>query len=98
MYILLCYYSNAYVKFIFERLIMSVFVIAGVSILVFTILYLSPFDPAANFLGETATKEQIAAFNQMHGLDLALLDRNYGMPLKGIFTFDLGLPLQEMKM
>ena len=64
MYILLLLFSNFFIKFIFERLIMSVFVIAGVSVLVFTILYLSPFDPAANLLGESATKEQIASFNQ----------------------------------
>lgn len=89
MYLLLSIYSNAYVRFIFERLIMSVFVIAGVSILVFTILYLSPFDSAANLLGEAATKEQIAAFNQMHGLDLPYLSQLWNS-LKGIATFNLG--------
>lgn len=89
MYLLLVIYSNAYVQFIFERLIMSVFVIAGVSILVFTILYLSPFDSAANLLGEAATKEQIAAFNQMHGLDLPYLSQLWNA-LKGIATFNLG--------
>ncbi|WP_093268104.1 ABC transporter permease [Psychrobacillus sp. OK032] len=89
MYLLLIIYSNPYVQFIFERLIMSVFVIAGVSILVFTILYLSPFDSAANLLGEAATKEQIAAFNQMHGLDLPYLSQLWNA-LKGIATFNLG--------
>lgn len=89
MYLFLVIYSNAYVQFIFERLIMSVFVIAGVSILVFTILYLSPFDSAANLLGEAATKEQIAAFNQMHGLDLPYLSQLWNA-LKGIATFNLG--------
>lgn len=89
MYILLGIYSNAFSKFIFERLIMSIFVITGVSILVFTILYLSPFDPAANLLGESATKDQIAAFNQMHGLDLPYLHQLWNS-VKGIVTFDLG--------
>lgn len=89
MYILLGLYSNAFSKFIFERLIMSIFVITGVSILVFTILYLSPFDPAANLLGESATKDQIAAFNQMHGLDLPYLQQLWNS-IKGIVTFDLG--------
>lgn len=89
MYLFLVIYSNAYVQFIFERLIMSVFVIAGVSILVFTILYLSPFDSAANLLGEAATKEQISAFNQMHGLDLPYLSQLWNA-LKGIATFNLG--------
>lgn len=89
MYILLGLYSNAFSKFIFERLIMSIFVITGVSILVFTILYLSPFDPAANLLGESATKDQIAAFNQMYGLDLPYLQQLWNS-IKGIITFDLG--------
>lgn len=89
MYIMLLLFSNFFIKFIFERLIMSVFVIAGVSVLVFTILYLSPFDPAANLLGESATKEQIASFNHTYGLDLPYLVQLWNA-VKGIFTFDLG--------
>ena len=89
MYILLFLFSNFFVKFIFERLVMSIFVIAGVSVLVFTILYLSPFDPAANLLGEAATKEQIASFNHTYGLDLPYLAQLWNA-VKGIFTFDLG--------
>ena len=89
MYILLFLFSNFFIKFIFERLVMSIFVIAGVSVLVFTILYLSPFDPAANLLGEAATKEQIASFNHTYGLDLPYLAQLWNA-VKGIFTFDLG--------
>ena len=73
MYVLVLLVSNPFIKFIVERLIMSIFVIVGVAVLVFTILYLSPFDPAANILGEAATKEQIAGFNQLHGLDQRIL-------------------------
>ncbi|WP_342539641.1 ABC transporter permease [Sporosarcina sp. FSL K6-1540] len=89
MYLLILLFSNPYIKFIVERLIMSIFVIAGVAVLVFTILYLSPFDPAANILGEAATKEQIASFNKLHGLDLSYLSQLWNA-LKGIATFDLG--------
>ncbi|QED50003.1 ABC transporter permease [Cytobacillus dafuensis] len=89
MYLFILLYSNPYLKYIFERLIMSLFVILGVAFFVFTILYLSPFDPAANILGETATKEQIAAFNHLYGLDQPYLTQLWNA-LKGIFTFDLG--------
>ncbi|MFC7750220.1 ABC transporter permease [Paenibacillus thermoaerophilus] len=89
MYVLLFLYSNPYLKYIFERLVMSVFVIFGVAVIVFTILYLSPFDPAANILGETATNEQIAAFNKMYGLDQSYIVQLWNN-IKGIFTFDLG--------
>ena len=89
MYILLFVYSNPYVKYMMERLLMTAFVVIGVSVLVFTILYISPFNPAANILGETATKEQIAAFNSLHGLDQPYLIQLWNT-LIGIFTLDLG--------
>ncbi|WP_299743984.1 ABC transporter permease [uncultured Rossellomorea sp.] len=89
MYLLLFLYSNHYIKYIFERLVMSMFVIIGVAFLVFTILYISPFNPAANILGETATKDQIAAFNHIYGLDQPYLVQLWNT-IKGIATFDLG--------
>ncbi|MBY0123516.1 ABC transporter permease [Bacillus sp. S/N-304-OC-R1] len=89
MYLLIFIHSNPYLKYIFERLVMSIFVIVGVAFFVFTILYISPFDPAANILGVTATKEQIAAFNQIYGLDQPYLTQLWNA-MKGIFTFDLG--------
>ena len=89
MYAWLFLISNPFLKYIMERLVQSVFVIIGVGILVFTILYISPFDPASNILGESATKEQIATFNQIHGLDLPYLQQLWNS-LKGIATFDLG--------
>ncbi|EPY04295.1 binding-protein-dependent transport systems inner membrane component [Paenibacillus alvei TS-15] len=89
MYLLVLLYYNAYLKYIFERLMMSLLVIIGVSIVVFTILKLSPFHPAVNILGETATAEQIEAFNKMHGLDQPFFVQLWDT-LRGIATFDLG--------
>ncbi|SCG82210.1 peptide/nickel transport system permease protein [Proteiniborus sp. DW1] len=89
MYILILIFSNPYTKFITERLFMMVFVIFGVTWLVFTILYLSPMDPAVNILGQTATPEQVAQFNSIYGLD-----KPYHIQLfntfKSLFSFDLG--------
>ncbi|MFM9279573.1 ABC transporter permease [Paenibacillus jiagnxiensis] len=89
MYSLMLIYSNPYVKFVFERLVMTFFVILGVALLVFTILYLSPFDPAANILGETATPAQIQSFNSLYGLDKPYLTQLWSS-IKGILTFNLG--------
>lgn len=89
MYILIFLYRSPYLKYIVERLAMTILVIFGVAVLVFTILYLSPFNPAANILGETATPEQIAAFNKMHGLDQGYLTQLWNN-IKGIAYFDLG--------
>ena len=61
--------SNPFAKYIFERVVMMLFVVLGVIFLVFTILYLSPMEAAPNILGELATEEQIAQFNASYGLD-----------------------------
>lgn len=89
MYLTLLVYGNAYLKYIFERVLMTIFVILGVATLVFTILYLSPFNPAANILGVTATQEQIAAFNHVYGLDQPYLTQLWNN-IKGVAMFDLG--------
>ncbi|MFD0590140.1 ABC transporter permease [Paenibacillus sp. GCM10027627] len=89
MYLLMAIYANPYMKYIAERLVMTIFVIFGVAILVFSILYISPMDPARNILGETATHEQIAAFNSLYGLDQPFLSQLWNS-LRGIITFDLG--------
>ncbi|MEK8128230.1 ABC transporter permease [Paenibacillus filicis] len=89
MYALMFLYRKPYLKYMFERLMMSLFVILGVSVLVFTILHLSPMDPAANILGEVATAEQIASFNKLYGLDQPYLIQLWDN-IRGILTFDLG--------
>ncbi|GBG11052.1 peptide ABC transporter permease [Paenibacillus agaridevorans] len=89
MYVLMAVYANPYAKYIAERLFMALFVILGVAFLVFTILYISPMSPAANILGETATDEQITAFNRLYGLDQPYLVQLWNT-IRDIFTFDLG--------
>ncbi|MBK3494748.1 ABC transporter permease [Viridibacillus sp. YIM B01967] len=89
MYLFLLIYARPLVRYIFERLLMTVFVIISVTIFVFTILHFSPSDPAANILRESATAEQRAEFNHQYGLD-----QSYWVQLwdttKGILTLDLG--------
>ena len=89
MYFLLLVVSIPTLRYIVNRLVMMVFVIIGVTIIVFTLLYLSPSDSATNILGEQATPEQIVNFNAVHGLDDPYLTQ-LGRTIKGIFTFDLG--------
>lgn len=89
MYILILIYSNAYAKYVFERLIMMVFVIFGVTWLVFTILYLSPMNPAVNVLGQTATPDQVEQFNRINGLDKPYIIQLFNS-FKNLITFNLG--------
>lgn len=89
MYILLLIFANPYTRYIFERLIMMIFVAFGVVMVVFTILHFASSNPALNVLGEYATEQQVADFNHMHGLDqpyIIQLFRNF----KNLATFNLG--------
>lgn len=89
MYVLLLIFSNPYARYIFERLIMMIFVAFGVVLVVFTILHFASSDPAVNVLGETATPDKIAAFNRQYGLDqpyIVQLFQNF----KNLATFQLG--------
>ncbi|MDR0554811.1 MAG: ABC transporter permease [Treponema sp.] len=89
MTLVILVYGGAYAKYIFERVMMMVFVIFGVTFLVFSILYMSPLDAARNILGPTATAEQIGSFNHIYGLD-----QSYPAQLvnkfKNLLTFNLG--------
>ncbi|WP_155592048.1 ABC transporter permease [Lysinibacillus cavernae] len=88
-YVVLILFANPFLQFTIERILQSFIVIVGVATLVFTILYLSPFDPARNLLGVEATPEQITNFNRIHGLDQPYLTQLWNA-LSGLFTFDLG--------
>lgn len=88
-YILALIYANPYGKYILERLLMMIFVVFGVVFLVFTILHMSPMDPAVNILGQTATQEQIVEFNRIYGLDKPYVVQLVQV-FKNILTFDLG--------
>lgn len=89
LYILMLIFANPVSKYILDRLFMMIFVILGVTFLVFTILYISPMDPAVNSLGQTATDVQIAQFNRMHGLDKSYIEQLFNS-FKNLITFDLG--------
>lgn len=89
MYLLILIYSMPYAKYIGERLVMMAFVMVGVITLVFSILYLSPMDPARNILGDAATEEKVADFQRAYGLDKPYLSQ-LGYTIKNFITLDLG--------
>lgn len=89
MYIVMLLFTNAITKYATDRIVMMIFVLFGVTWLVFTILYISPMDPALNILGQTATQEQVEQFNRVYGLD-----QSYTVQLmnafKKLITFNMG--------
>lgn len=78
-------------RYILKRILYMIPVLLGVTIIVFTLMYLSPGDPAAVMLGSEATPEGIAQLREEMGLNDSYIVRltNY---VKGIVTkFDLGI-------
>jgi peptide/nickel transport system permease protein len=55
--------------YLLQRLLFVIFVLLGVSLLVFLVTRLTPGDPARVMLGPRATDEQIAALRSTYGLD-----------------------------
>lgn len=77
-------------KYIVKRILWMIPVLLGVTILVFTIMYFTPGDPAMNALGNGATAEEIAAFNARHGLDGNYITRLTSYMSDVFLRFDFG--------
>lgn len=56
-------------KYIMKRILWLIPVILGVAILIFTIMYFVPGDPAAIILGQSATQQQIEELRESMGLN-----------------------------
>lgn len=75
--------------FTLRRLIATIPVMALVAIIVFSLLYLTPGDPAAVLAGEQATAEDIERLRETLGLDEPYLVR-FGQWIGGVLQGDLG--------
>lgn len=79
-----------------KRLLQSIVVIIIVTIAVFLIMHAVPGDPVQNFLGASATPEQIEHYTQEFGLDQPLLVQ-YWKWVVGIFNGQLGYSIGFQK-
>ncbi|WP_267902375.1 ABC transporter permease [Chachezhania sediminis] len=79
-------------KLAFKRILMTVPVMFLVALLVFSLLYLAPGDPAVVFAGDQATPEQIEMTRQRMGLDQPFVQR-FGTWLLNLAQGDLGTSL-----
>lgn len=77
-------------KFIFKRLLMMIPVLLGVTLVVFTIMYFTPGDPASIILGDMATEEDRALFNEQNGLNGSFVEQYFTYMKKVIVEGDLG--------
>lgn len=77
-------------RYVLKRLAMMVFVILGVAILIFTIMYFVPGDPAQIILGSSATPAELEEKRRQMGLDQPYIVQ-LGTYLRDTFIrFDFG--------
>jgi peptide/nickel transport system permease protein len=77
------------VAYIRNRLVLMVFVLAGVTIIIFSMVRLLPGDPAFLILGERATEENAARLREQLGLNEPL-PKQYWMFVSGLARGDFG--------
>lgn len=75
--------------FIIQRVLSSVTVLIGVTIMVFTFSYLIPADPAAAIAGEYASEEIIENIREQLGLNRTIVEQ-YFIYIRGLVQGDLG--------
>src|SRR5580692_4603891 len=61
--------ATAMIPYIARRIVQAIFVVLGVTIIVFIILHLLPGGPARALLGPRATNQQVQEFNIQNGYD-----------------------------
>ncbi len=70
--------------------------LVGVVIIIFTLMYITPGDPALSILGENATPDQIAAVREQLGLNDSYPVR-LGRYFLGLFRGDLGISYKSKR-
>ena len=79
-----------YLKYIFKRLVSLIFVLLGVTFIVFMIMSLAPGDPARVILGYFATPEAVETLREEMGLNAPVLVQ-YGRYMMNALRGDLGV-------
>lgn len=77
-------------QYIVKRILWLIPILLGVTFLVFTIMYLSPGDPAMLILGEGASLENIEALRIEMGLDRSFIVQFLSYVKSVFIDFDLG--------
>lgn len=81
--------SPSLLFFITKRFLLAVLLLLGASFLIFVGTAILPGDFAANYLGQTATPDAVAALREKFGLDRPILGRYFAW-LAGVLHGDFG--------
>jgi peptide/nickel transport system permease protein len=85
-----------FLLFLLRRVLWSLLVLVGLSVVIFTIARGMPGDPARLALGPTATAEQVTDLRGKLGLDKPFVEQ-YGLFLTDLFRGDLGHSLLTLR-
>jgi len=85
-----------FVYFFIRRLLYSILVLVGLSVLIFIIARILPGDPARLALGPFASQEMVTRLRHQMGMDQPL-HLQYVAYVRGIFRGDLGLSFQTRR-
>lgn len=77
-------------RYVLKRLMVMIPILLGVTIIIFTMLYFTPGDPARMILGDIASEADVQALREELGLTGSYLQR-YWSYLSGLFRGDLGV-------
>lgn len=77
-------------QYVLKRIFWLIPILLGVTFIVFTIMYLSPGDPATMILGEGASQESYEALRVQMGLDRSFIEQFFNYVKQVFFEFDLG--------
>jgi peptide/nickel transport system permease protein len=79
-------------SYIRKRLVLSIFVLFGVTIVIFSMVHFLPGDPATVLLGERATVQNVAALREQLGLNRTLPEQ-YWQFVSGLVQGQMGTSL-----
>ena len=82
-------------KYILKRILIMIPVLLGVIVVIFSINFISPNDPAIAILGSSATEESIAELHAEMGLDRPYFVQLLDYIEDVVFHFDLGTSYQS---
>ena len=83
--------SNNLAKMIGKRVVQSCITILLVTLFVFALIQMVPGDPVANYLGATATEEQITYYRHLYGFDRPVIVQ-YLSWIGGLFRGTMASP------
>ena len=81
-----------FLSFLLRRILWSLLVLVGLSMVIFAIARVVPGDPARMALGPTATQDQVADLQEKLGLNRPIVQQ-YGLFVAGLARGDLGRSL-----